>query len=90
MPRTHLRETLEELHQELESTEQVDPEARELLEEVLSDIREVLQRADHPSGEEHGSLVDRLADATQRFEEDFPSLTAAVNRVATALSNLGI
>lgn len=90
MPRTHLRETLEQLHQELESTDRVDSQARELLEEVLSGIQDVLHREEGPSGEEHSSLVDRLTEATQRFEKEHPSLTAAVNRVATALSNLGI
>ena len=89
MPETQLRTTLEELHQELESAESVDEDARALLVEVLGDIQALLDRSDGESDRD-ASLGDRLAEATRRFEESHPSLTAAVNRVASALSNLGI
>jgi len=89
MPETQLRTTLEELHRELEIAESVDDDARALLVEVLGDIQSVLDRSGEES-DRHETLGDRLAEATRRFEESHPSLTAAVNRVASALSNLGI
>jgi hypothetical protein len=40
-----LREHLEELHSELESTEAVDDRSRELLGEILGDIQTLLDRS---------------------------------------------
>jgi len=89
MPERRLRETLDELHRELESTESVEAADRAALERVARDLHELLDREEHEP-EEHESLLDQLREATQRFEEEHPSLTAAINRVATALSNIGI
>lgn len=82
-----LRQTLEQLHEELEQADSLDPGSRELLREVMGDIREALDR---PQTSESASLLDRLREATGEFEESHPRLTAAVGRVADALSNLGI
>lgn len=89
MPRTRLRQTLEELEQELERTGPVDARSRELLEHVVAEIREILERTEEP-GEEQPSLRERLAEATESFEADHPALAETLGRLATALSNLGI
>ena len=90
MPEKRLRATLEELHRELEQAEAVDEEARTLLDDALRDIRAVLDRPGGEPPREADSLVERLSVWTERFEESHPALTAAVNRVASALSHLGI
>jgi hypothetical protein len=87
---SQLREHLERLHTELEETDSVDDEARRLLVEVMQDIRAVLDRSDDEPASSNPSLADRLAEATQRFEESHPTLAAMVGRVADTLSNLGI
>jgi chromosome segregation ATPase len=84
-----LRETLAELHRELDRTEAVDEQARAELAAVARDIQGLLDRSER-TREEHASLLERLAQAMQRFEEEHPSLTEAIGRVAGALSNLGI
>jgi hypothetical protein len=86
---SELRRRLEELHRELESTEEVDGEARALLGEVLEDIRGLLERSAE-SRHTHQSLAKRLGDAARHFEESHPTLFALVGRVADTLSNLGI
>ena len=87
MPTTRLHETLEALEQELERTRELDADAREQLERVLVEAREVLERTGRDEG---GSLLDRLREATRDFEEDHPALAETIGRVAAALSNLGI
>lgn len=89
MPRTRLRQTLEELEQELERMGPLDPPSRELLEHVMAEVRELLARTEE-TGEEQRSLRERLAEATEAFEADHPALAETLGRLATALSNLGI
>jgi predicted component of type VI protein secretion system len=90
MPERRLRETLDALHHELDQAESVNDDDRASLAHVADDIRALLDRSDTPDGGTQDSLLDQLAEATQRFEEEHPKLTAAINRVAAALSNLGI
>lgn len=87
MTRTRLRDTLDALEQELERTEQLDAGAREQLERVVAEAREVLERTEPGEG---GSLLDRLREAKRDFEQEHPALAETIGRVATALSNLGI
>ena len=89
MPKQRLREDLARLKAELESSPDVDPEARELVAEISRDVEALLARSEGSSDEQE-SLVDRLRSAADSFEESHPSLTAAVGRIADALSALGI
>ena len=84
-----LRRRLEELHRELEATEEVDREARALLGDVMEDIRELLERSGE-SPHTHQSLAERLREAARHTEESHPTLFAMVGRVVDTLSNLGI
>jgi hypothetical protein len=90
MSETRLRTTLEELQRTLEEPGAVDADSRELLNELLEDIQSVLARAPGEREEAGSPLLDRLSEIARRFEKSHPSLTAAVGRVANALSNLGI
>jgi hypothetical protein len=56
----------------------------------MRDIRQVLDRSGEELGRPHSSLIERLRQARQHFEESHPTLTAAMGRVADTLSNLGI
>jgi hypothetical protein len=82
-----LERRLSELHAELERTQSVDPESRELLEHVRRDIESVLERSDE-SGRR--SLRGRLEAAIEHFETSHPVLTATMGRVMDQLANLGI
>jgi hypothetical protein len=90
MPRNHLREMLEALHSELEHTRSndVDDRSRELLRDVIDDARSLVENESAET--EPQTLLDHLRTATHDFEDSHPALAAAVNRVAGALSNLGI
>ena len=88
MPTSRLRETLQELEQELERAEALDAGSRERLERVVDEVRELLERTQER--DEEPSLLERLREATREFEEEHPALAETVGRLATALSNMGI
>lgn len=94
MPEKRLREELTRLHDELEQASSVDRASRELLEDLMTDIRRLLDAPPAASGgeddEDDDGLADRLGDAVRHFEDEHPNLAVAVGRIATALSNLGI
>ena len=88
MPKEQLREMLEALHEEIEHTRSsdLDAQSRELLRGLVRDATELVD----DETPEPASLLEQLREATRDFEESHPALAAAANRVATALSNLGI
>jgi hypothetical protein len=90
MERNELRETLGRLHEELARGRPIDPEVRHLLVDVVRDIEATLEPSEEESEHTLDSLVARLREATQHFEESHPSLTSAVGQVADALSRMGI
>jgi hypothetical protein len=85
----NLRELLEKLHTELEHVDVTDEAGRERLRHLDADIRELLRR----SGEEietDESMLERLQDSIDHFEETHPSLTMMLSQMMTILSNAGI
>lgn len=90
MDTNELRTNLERLHAELQSTESIDAESRELLASVLSDIESLLQGDSREKPSKSESLADRLEHALTHFEEEYPTLTSYIGQVADALSRLGI
>jgi hypothetical protein len=78
-----LQRQLRELHAELGRASVSEPETRELLRELASDIDHVLV-----SGE-RGGLVDQLRAAALQFESEHPDLAQLTTRVIDALVKLG-
>ena len=89
-----LRETLRELHAELETQGSVDPELRALLESAVGDIQSALDGVGSVAGARDAtdstSVGDRLAETARHFEASHPTLAAALGRVIDALAALGI
>ena len=89
MPREELRNTLASLHETLSGTEDVDPETRELLKSVTSDIERIL--ADDESAAEVGdSLTERIEDSMRAFEANHPVIGGLLQRLSDGLANVGI
>lgn len=93
--KNRLRETLNELHAELENVEQVDPEMRGMLLGAAQEIDEKIQPAEATQAAESVApedqpLDDRLADAARHFEVTHPTLSGIISRLANGLSQLGI
>ena len=81
---------LKELHAELLRTGSLSKDDRRLVKQLQDDIQELLARSENASGQGYRSLLERLQDATERFEVSHPELTAVIGRVADSLSNMGI
>ncbi|MBT5019325.1 DUF4404 family protein [bacterium] len=97
MERQKLKETLTELHSELEtSTEPVDAETIALLRQVATDIDKVCLtespavEEESPVVEEKEGMLDQLLSLTEEFEESHPKLAEVIGKVASALSRIGI
>jgi hypothetical protein len=87
-----LRQTLTELHRELESSSSVGPELRGPLRALLRDIQTVLDRSESESGpsQHEPSLAERIQELALEFETEHPTLAGTLNRLTHALSSMGI
>lgn len=81
------RQSLEQLHAELEQTQPMDPETRQLLEHLMKDIQSALQ---DPTASPHrySALSQRLTDAVKRLEESHPNLVMSIGQVLDHLANV--
>ena len=82
-----LNQLLEQLHKEIEGIESVDEKEQELLRDLSTDIRELLERAE---GKQPASMLERIEQAIDQFEVTHPDLTAALSNLSAILSNAGI
>jgi hypothetical protein len=72
----------------LERGEPVDGENRQLLLEVLADIRHIVEQPPAAASEEHHSMIDRLHDVTGRLEQSHPKLTSMAAQLVEALRGI--
>jgi hypothetical protein len=87
MDQNRLRTLLAELDRELKSAGALDNQSRDLLEQVLADVRKLESPVD---AGQHQSTEDRLRKLVLQFEAEHPRLSGAVGQVADALGKLGI
>jgi hypothetical protein len=85
---SELQHTLQDLHQELQRAQRLDPEDRAMLETLVRDIQRVLQvPTEAPSPEQHG---DALEGAAVKLEAGHPGVASAIRAVLDALGKAGI
>ncbi len=82
-----LSEGLDRLRAELKNLK-ADDETRQRLEDLARRVERQLQQ--EGGAEEHHSLVQELEDEILRFEVAHPRLTAIINDIMVALSQMGI
>lgn len=85
MVRKRLTELLDELHAQLEDTDQISADTRERLQTVSADVRELLAR-ETEDGEDQSTLRDRLLS----LEVEHPRLAAIIGETAELISRLGV
>jgi hypothetical protein len=95
LDRDQLRAKLDQLHQELASLQNVDPQAREHLEQTLAEIESgwdavAAREAPAPVEPEHPGPIQRLTEAARHFEDDHPEFAALVGSFIHALGRMGI
>lgn len=85
----NLHELLEKLHNELERVQVTDEAGRERLRHLDADIRNLLKRSGEKL-EADESMLERLQESIDDFEETHPQLTLMLSQMMTILSNAGI
>jgi Domain of unknown function (DUF4404) len=85
-----LRERLASLHSELARTSSVDPQSRELLITLLSDITRLLGPSPSRSEDDERSVAERLDELAVQFEAEHPALGTAIRQVVDTLAKAGI
>ena len=81
-----IKQTLRQLHEELDGRPPLDPEVKELLKVLETDIHAAL---DQP--EESGPAVsNRIDDMALQLEVEHPTLAPVLRQVGEALSRIGI
>jgi hypothetical protein len=88
MDNQEIDKLLEQLHKEIDEIESDDEKGQELLRELSSDIRELLERAEAKQAEP--SMLDRLEDSIDYFSVTHPEFTTALSNLSRILSNAGI
>lgn len=85
------RETLSQIHSELERANSVDDESRKILVELLHDIERILTAdANLDRTQEAGGVLGQLKKSVEHFEDSHPFLASLIGRIADGLSNMGI
>jgi hypothetical protein len=89
MDQKSLRERLAKLHAELANTHQQDPATRQSLDEILPDVKRMV---DQPAGTAalDKSLPERLERVAVQFEAEHPTLAASARRLVDLLNEVGI
>jgi predicted nucleic acid-binding Zn-ribbon protein len=91
MDEKQIRKHLEELHGEIEHTENVDERERDLLRDLKNDIRELLERSDSGGRvQAEPATLERLEEAIATLEASHPDLTNMLSQALNTLSNAGI
>lgn len=90
MNHQELCQLLEQLHGEIERTRSVDEKERELLRDLETDIRELLERCEAEQVQTHPLTIRRLEDAIEYMAVNHPTLTAMLSSMSTILSNAGV
>ncbi len=85
-----LRELLTQLHDELEHTQTLDDNARQMMEHLKIDIQGLLEKSDEEQHPGYGSVAHQINEAVQEFEVTHPELTETLTKVLDTLSGLGI
>ena len=85
-----LCQLLEQVHSEIEQTTSVDEKERELLRDLETDIRKLLQRCEAEQIQTHPLTIRRLEDAIEYMAVNHPTLTAMLSSMSTILSNAGV
>jgi chromosome segregation ATPase len=86
-----LEQALQELQQELDDLQNVDPQLRQRLERTLADLRSALAQTPRAeSARQPPGVVQRLTEAAEHFEETHPTLAGTIGSVIDALGRMGI
>jgi hypothetical protein len=85
-----LKESLENLHQELKNSKNIDMESVKALQDLMSDIQSTLKKNEKIVDAGTIKLLTSLEETAGKFEISHPNLTGAIKIVISALTNIGV
>ncbi len=85
-----LKAKLRELHAQLEATQDVDDESRDLLRALDTDIHALLVEETEEHSSEAEFLTERAQEVAARFATNHPQLEKLLREVADKLASIGI
>lgn len=85
MNSNRLEAILNQLHEELQHADQLQPEQADHLRSMAAEIQQRLDRQDPQEG-----FIERLRDFEKQFEASHPRLTNTVGQLADILAQMGI
>jgi division protein CdvB (Snf7/Vps24/ESCRT-III family) len=88
MTEKSLKDLLNNLHRELESTEQVDDETRKLVEDLDEEINRLLDEED--TDFDFDDVVNHARSVEARFAVDHPVAERFLREIIDALAKVGI
>ena len=89
-PNPELRQTLEQLDQELKRTQPADEAQRQHLESLQNNVRSLLDSPAPTTPDQAQTTRRSMADSLRHFEATHPLLTRLTEQVLEILSNLGV
>ena len=88
---SNLKASLKTLHANLASTNEVDDELKDLLHQLDTDIKSLLEtRADDTTDTTTYGLAERTQEITAKFAVRHPRLEPALRELGNILSSMGI
>jgi len=92
MDKQQLHNRLEQLHGELQQIESVDESEQQILQQLMGDIKKLVQPGE--SDQHHDHLYERLREGLRegikRLEASHPRVTMLMGQVIDSLANIGI
>ena len=90
MSTDNLKQSLKNLHAQLETAGDADPELRELLQTLENDIQNLLVREAAADGKPDSGLLERVQAISAKFAVRHPHMEPALRELADILGRMGI
>jgi hypothetical protein len=90
MNKQELDERLQELHNLLKQVKSVDEKELQILEQLNTDIQELLEQKESDQAHSYDQLDERLKSAMEQFAASHPQLTSLMGQIADMLARIGI
>jgi arsenate reductase-like glutaredoxin family protein len=87
---SNLKAHLKTLRQDLAETGQVDEELQELLRQLDSDIKQLLDKREEEADTDTFGLAERTQELSARFAVEHPRLEPTLRELGRILANMGI
>lgn len=85
-----LQDLLRQLHSELGTVKSVDDATRELLQNLRTDIEDVMDRSQSSQEQQYPKLSQRLQNTLVELESHHPTTASVIGQIAHILSQMGI